>query len=149
MQVHSRKLNFNSGMVKLIIQTVVNPGINKMDFRNYLDPGFIPDANGNKAWMPIPTIADGRLSALISLGFIGCLILPIVTGLDTYLLRPPTFLARPKLWLEELGKRGKKVPSKDVLLEEPLKALTEEPMDVTLRFPHEVTAVIKVSVVPE
>jgi len=50
---------------------------------------------------------------------------------------------------QELGKRGKKVPSQDVLLEEPIKALTEEPMDVTLRFPHEVTAVIKVSVVPE
>jgi len=40
------------------------------------------------------------------MGLIGCLMLPIVTGLDSYLLRPPTFLARPKLWLEELGKRG-------------------------------------------
>ena len=50
---------------------------------------------------------------------------------------------------QELGKLGKKIPSKDVLLEEPIKALTEEPQDVTLRFPHEVMAVIKVSVVSE
>ena len=50
---------------------------------------------------------------------------------------------------QELGKLGKKIPSSDVLLDEPIKALTEEPLDVTLRFPHEVTAVIKVNVVSE
>ena len=40
------------------------------------------------------------------MGLIGCLMLPIVTGLDVWMLRPPTFLARPKLWLELLGSRG-------------------------------------------
>lgn len=46
------------------------------------------------------------------MGLIGCLMLPIVTGLDAWMFRPPTFLARPKLWLEQLGKRGRTfVPS--------------------------------------
>lgn len=40
------------------------------------------------------------------MGLIGCLTLPMLTGLDTWLLRPQTFLARPRLWLEELGRRG-------------------------------------------
>ncbi len=40
------------------------------------------------------------------MGLIGCLMLPIVTGLDSYLLRPPTFLARPNLWLDLLGSHG-------------------------------------------
>ncbi len=40
------------------------------------------------------------------MGLIGCLMLPIATGLDVWMLRPPTFLARPKLWLEQLGSRG-------------------------------------------
>ncbi len=40
------------------------------------------------------------------MGLIGCLMLPITTGLDAWLLRPPTFLARPKLWLEQLGCHG-------------------------------------------
>jgi acyl-CoA synthetase (AMP-forming)/AMP-acid ligase II len=40
------------------------------------------------------------------MGLIGCLMLPLLTGVDTFLLRPETFLARPKLWLAELGRRG-------------------------------------------
>lgn len=40
------------------------------------------------------------------MGLIGCLMLPIATGLDVWMLRPPTFLARPRLWLEQLGSRG-------------------------------------------
>ncbi len=40
------------------------------------------------------------------MGLIGCLMLPILTGLDSWLLRPPTFLARPKLWLDHLGSHG-------------------------------------------
>jgi len=40
------------------------------------------------------------------MGLIGCLMLPIVTGLDSYLLRPPSFLARPNLWLKMLGSHG-------------------------------------------
>ncbi|RLE27784.1 MAG: hypothetical protein DRJ65_01810 [Acidobacteria bacterium] len=41
------------------------------------------------------------------MGLIGCLMLSIATGLDVWMLRPPTFLARPKLWLQQLGSRGK------------------------------------------
>lgn len=40
------------------------------------------------------------------MGLLGCLMLPMLTGLDAWLLRPPTFLARPKLWLEHLGSHG-------------------------------------------
>jgi acyl-CoA synthetase (AMP-forming)/AMP-acid ligase II len=40
------------------------------------------------------------------MGLIGCLMLPMLYGLDSWLLRPTTFLARPTLWLQELGRRG-------------------------------------------
>jgi acyl-CoA synthetase (AMP-forming)/AMP-acid ligase II len=40
------------------------------------------------------------------MGLIGCLMLPILTGLDSWLLRPPTFLARPGLWLRHLASHG-------------------------------------------
>jgi large subunit ribosomal protein L9 len=50
---------------------------------------------------------------------------------------------------QELGRLGKKVSSRNVLLEEPIKTLLDEPMDVTVRFPHEVSAVIKIKVVAE
>jgi fatty-acyl-CoA synthase len=41
------------------------------------------------------------------MGLIGCLMIPLATGLDVWLMRPPTFLARPSLWLEHLGSKGK------------------------------------------
>jgi len=40
------------------------------------------------------------------MGLIGCLMLPLLCGLDTWMLRPETFLARPRLWLEHLGSHG-------------------------------------------
>ncbi len=40
------------------------------------------------------------------MGLIGCLMLPLATGLDVWMLRPPTYLARPSLWLRELGNHG-------------------------------------------
>jgi acyl-CoA synthetase (AMP-forming)/AMP-acid ligase II len=40
------------------------------------------------------------------MGLIGCLMLPMLCGLDSWLLRPETFLARPRLWLEHLGSHG-------------------------------------------
>lgn len=40
------------------------------------------------------------------MGLIGCLMLPLITGLDVWFLRPQTFLARPRRWLELLGNRG-------------------------------------------
>ncbi len=50
---------------------------------------------------------------------------------------------------QELERLGKKVPSKNVLLEEPIKTLVEEPVDVTVRFPHDVNAIVKIKVVAE
>ncbi|MCP4900777.1 MAG: fatty acyl-AMP ligase [bacterium] len=58
---------------------------------------------------PIHDFADAMASWLPlyhDMGLIGCLLLPILTGLDSWLLRPEAFLARPNLWLEQLGKRG-------------------------------------------
>ncbi len=40
------------------------------------------------------------------MGLIGTLMLPILTGIDSWLFRPATFLARPRLWLQQLGQRG-------------------------------------------
>ena len=40
------------------------------------------------------------------MGLIGCLMLPMLTGLESWLLRPPTFLARPQLWLQHLASHG-------------------------------------------
>jgi acyl-CoA synthetase (AMP-forming)/AMP-acid ligase II len=58
---------------------------------------------------PAHTWADAMVSWLPlyhDMGLIGCLMLPMTTGLDVWMLRPPTFLARPALWLKELGNRG-------------------------------------------
>ena len=40
------------------------------------------------------------------MGLIGCLLLPMLAGIELRLLRPQTFLARPMLWLRELGSNG-------------------------------------------
>lgn len=53
-------------------------------------------ADAMVAWLPL----------YHDMGLIGCLTLPILTGLDLWLLRPETFLARPRLWLENLTGRG-------------------------------------------
>lgn len=58
---------------------------------------------------PVHDFADAMVSWLPlyhDMGLIGCLMLPILTGLDSWLLRPEAFLARPNLWLEQLGRRG-------------------------------------------
>jgi acyl-CoA synthetase (AMP-forming)/AMP-acid ligase II len=72
-----------------------------------------PIASVEAIGAPHDAPADDWADAMVSwlpmyhdMGLIGCLILPILTGLDTWLLRPPTFLARPKLWLEHLGIHG-------------------------------------------
>ncbi len=67
------------------------------------------EAIGAPHGAPAHRWADGMVSWLPlyhDMGLIGCLMLPVLTGLDTWLLRPQTFLARPRLWLEELGRRG-------------------------------------------
>jgi acyl-CoA synthetase (AMP-forming)/AMP-acid ligase II len=40
------------------------------------------------------------------MGLIGCLLLPLLAGFELRLLQPQTFLARPMLWLRELGSNG-------------------------------------------
>ncbi len=40
------------------------------------------------------------------MGLVGCLFLCLFQGLDLWLLNPTTFLARPHLWLENLGRHG-------------------------------------------
>jgi acyl-CoA synthetase (AMP-forming)/AMP-acid ligase II len=40
------------------------------------------------------------------MGLVGCLLQSMTCGLDLWLFNPSTFLARPQLWLEELGRRG-------------------------------------------
>lgn len=67
------------------------------------------EAIGAPQGAPVDEWTDGMVSWLPlyhDMGLIGCLILPLVTGLDTWLLRPQTFLARPALWLQNLGRRG-------------------------------------------
>jgi len=67
------------------------------------------EAIGAPRGAPADEWADGMVSWLPlyhDMGLIGCLVLPILAGLDAWLLRPPTFLARPRLWLEHLGSHG-------------------------------------------
>ncbi len=58
---------------------------------------------------PVHHWADAMASWLPlyhDMGLIGCLMLPILTGIDTWLLRPEAFLARPRLWIEQLAEHG-------------------------------------------
>ncbi len=67
------------------------------------------EAMGVPFGAPVDEWADAMVSWLPlyhDMGLIGCLMLPMLTGLDTWLLRPQTFLARPRLWLDHLGKHG-------------------------------------------
>ena len=48
------------------------------------------------AWLPLNH----------DMGLIGCLFLSILAGLDLWLLPPTGFLAKPRRWLEELGRHG-------------------------------------------
>jgi len=50
---------------------------------------------------------------------------------------------------QELARLGKTVPSKYVMLEDPIKTLSVEGQDVTVRFPHDASATLKVKVVAE
>jgi fatty-acyl-CoA synthase len=73
------------------------------------NPMACVEAIGAPYGAPVDDWADAMVSWLPlyhDMGLIGCLILPILTGLDTWLLRPQTFLARPLLWLQHLGSHG-------------------------------------------
>ncbi len=48
------------------------------------------------AWLPL----------YHDMGLVGCVLLSLVHGFDLWLLQPRSFLARPRVWLEELGRRG-------------------------------------------
>lgn len=64
---------------------------------------------GSPQGAPAHEWADAMVSWLPlyhDMGLIGCLMLPMTNGFDVWMLRPPTFLARPSLWLEQLGSRG-------------------------------------------
>lgn len=59
---------------------------------------------------PIHTTAESMVSWLPlhhDMGLVGCLFLSIQCGFDLWLLQPTTFLARPHLWLEQLGQHGR------------------------------------------
>ena len=40
------------------------------------------------------------------MGLVGCFFMSVLAGLDLWLLQPAAFLARPRLWLAELGRHG-------------------------------------------
>ena len=59
---------------------------------------------------PVQDWADCMVSWLPlyhDMGLVGCLLLPLLVGYELRLLRPQTFLARPMLWLRELGSNGR------------------------------------------
>jgi fatty-acyl-CoA synthase len=58
---------------------------------------------------PIHEWADSMVSWLPlhhDMGLVGCLLLSASCGFDLWLLQPRTFLARPRVWLEQLGLHG-------------------------------------------
>ncbi len=53
-------------------------------------------AEAGVAWLPLHH----------DMGLVGCLFLPFYAGFDLWLFQPNTFLARPRKWLEHLGRHG-------------------------------------------
>lgn len=51
-------------------------------------------ADAGVAWLPLHH----------DMGLIGCLFLPLYAGFDLWLFQPETFLARPRKWLEHIGR---------------------------------------------
>jgi fatty-acyl-CoA synthase len=73
------------------------------------NPAASDEAIGAPFGAPMHRLAESMVSWLPlyhDMGLIGCLMLPLLRGLDSWLLRPETFLARPRLWLEQLGRHG-------------------------------------------
>ena len=69
----------------------------------------IDEAIGAPAGGPTREWADSLVSWLPlhhDMGLVGCLWVAILAGLDLWLLPPTAFLARPRLWLEQLGRHG-------------------------------------------
>jgi acyl-CoA synthetase (AMP-forming)/AMP-acid ligase II len=73
------------------------------------NPVASDEAIGAPFGEPMHRLAECMVSWLPlyhDMGLIGCLMLPMLCGLDSWLLRPEAFLARPRLWLEQLGSHG-------------------------------------------
>jgi fatty-acyl-CoA synthase len=73
------------------------------------NPAACSDSAGGQMQSPLHDWAESMTSWLPlyhDMGLVGCLLLPMLAGLELRLLRPPTFLARPMLWLRELGSHG-------------------------------------------
>jgi fatty-acyl-CoA synthase len=67
------------------------------------------ECGGTSYGGPAQNWADAMVSWLPlyhDMGLIGSIMMPILTGIDLWLLRPETFLARPRLWLAKLGELG-------------------------------------------
>lgn len=67
------------------------------------------EAIGEPHGAPVHEWAEGTVSWLPlhhDMGLVGCLLLSMTLGLDITLLQPTAFLARPRLWLQELSKLG-------------------------------------------
>lgn len=67
------------------------------------------EAIGHPLGAPAHVWADAMVSWLPlnhDMGLVGCLFMSLTHGLDLWLMNPTTFLARPRLWLEQLGRRG-------------------------------------------
>jgi acyl-CoA synthetase (AMP-forming)/AMP-acid ligase II len=45
------------------------------------------------------------------MGLVGCLLMPMLCGLDARLIETTSFLARPRLWLESVGRSGSVAPN--------------------------------------
>ena len=67
------------------------------DFVGELEP-----SNSVVSWLPLNH----------DMGLVGCLLFSLVNGLDCWLLRPETFLARPSTWLKTIStRRGSLTPA--------------------------------------
>ena len=71
-----------------------------------LNPQACSYALGAPFGRPIHELADALVSWLPlyhDMGLIGCLLLPMLYGIDAWLFTPESYLARPHLWLEKIA----------------------------------------------
>jgi len=73
------------------------------------NPAASVDAIGAPFGAPATEWAESMVSWLPlhhDMGLVGCLLMCLSYGFDLWLLSPKTFLARPEVWLRELGRHG-------------------------------------------
>lgn len=69
----------------------------------------IDEGIGAPRGAPTSEWADSLVSWLPlhhDMGLVGCVFVAMLAGIDLWLLQPTTFLARPKIWLQQLGCHG-------------------------------------------